>query len=86
MKAKMTFEQAMKRLEEIAQSLEGGDIPIEDSIKMYEEGIKLIEFCENKLNEAEKKIQKLSRSAEGELQLTSLEGESIEDKDSNDDE
>ncbi len=73
MKEKKTFEQAMKRLEEIARSLETGDISLEDSIKTYEEGIKLIEFCQTKLNEAEKKVQKLGRNAEGSLEVTDME-------------
>ncbi|MEJ2634190.1 MAG: exodeoxyribonuclease VII small subunit [Calditrichia bacterium] len=73
MKEKKTFEQAMKRLEEIARSLETGDISLEDSIKTYEEGIKLIEFCQAKLNEAEKKVQKLGRNAEGSLEVTDME-------------
>ncbi len=60
-----TFEKALGRLEEIARQLESGDIPLEDSLKMYEEGMKLIEFCNQKLNEAEKKVQKLSRNPEG---------------------
>jgi len=62
-----TFEKALGRLEEIARQLESGDIPLEDSLKMYEEGMKLIEFCNQKLNEAEKKVQKLSRNPEGDL-------------------
>lgn len=73
MKEKKTFEQAMNRLEEIARSLETGDISLEDSIKTYEEGIKLIEFCQTKLNEAEKKVQKLGRNAEGSLEVTDME-------------
>ncbi len=72
MKKNMTFEQAMTRLEEIAQTLETGDIAIEDSIKFYEEGIRLIRFCEGKLNEAQKKVRKLSRSAEGDFETQPL--------------
>lgn len=72
MKNQMTFEQAMKRLEEIAATLETGDIPLEDSIKIYEEGIQLIEFCEKKLDEAEKKIQKLSRTPDGGFETSPL--------------
>ncbi len=77
MKKTQSFEQAMKRLEEISQSLESGDIPLEDSIKLYEEGIKLIEFCQGKLGEAEKKVQKLGRNTEGELGKTPLDDSSI---------
>jgi len=63
----MTFEKALSRLEEIARQLESGDIPLEESLKMYEEGMKLIEFCNEKLNEAEKKVQKLTRNQDGEF-------------------
>lgn len=72
MKNQITFEQAMKRLEEIAATLETGDIPLEDSIKIYEEGIQLIEFCEKKLGEAEKKIQKLNRTPGGDFETKPL--------------
>ena len=70
MKKSQTFEQAMNRLEEISQALESGDIPLEESINLYDEGIKLIEFCQSKLNEAEKKIQKLSRNTEGDIEIS----------------
>lgn len=72
MKKTQTFEQAMKRLEEISRTLESGDIPLEDSIKLYEEGIKLLDFCQGKLSEAEKKIQKLTRTTGGEFEISDL--------------
>lgn len=72
MKKGQSFEQAMNRLEEISQSLESGDIPLEESIKLYEEGIKLVEFCQGKLTEAEKKVKKLTRTEEGKFETTPL--------------
>jgi exodeoxyribonuclease VII small subunit len=72
MKKGQSFEQAMNRLEEISQSLESGDIPLEESIKLYEEGIKLVEFCQSKLTEAEKKVKKLIRTGEGKFETTPL--------------
>jgi exodeoxyribonuclease VII small subunit len=66
---KQTFEQALKRLEEITLNLEGGDTPLDESLKMYEEGMKLIEFCNSKLNEAQKKIQKLSKISNKDFDL-----------------
>jgi exodeoxyribonuclease VII small subunit len=72
MKKGQSFEQAMNRLEEISQSLESGDIPLEESIKLYEEGIKLVEFCQGKLTEAEKKVQKLTRTEGGKFETTPL--------------
>jgi len=71
-KKELTFEQALKRLEEIAQSLESGEASLEESLEMYEEGMKLIEFCHRKLGEAEKRVQKLTRNAEGQFNLEPL--------------
>ena len=53
---KMTYEQAEKRLEEIVSILEEGSIPLEESMKLYEEGIKLSEFCMQQLKNAKQKI------------------------------
>lgn len=72
MAQKQTFEQALKRLEEITNNLEGGDTPLDESLKMYEEGMKLIEFCSSKLNEAQKKIQQLSKTVNKGFTLDSL--------------
>ncbi len=57
--SKMTFESAMRRLEEIVNELERGDLTLEESLKIYEEGIKLNQFCSAKLDETEKKIKEL---------------------------
>jgi exodeoxyribonuclease VII small subunit len=72
MAQKQTFEQALKRLEEITHNLEGGDTPLDESLKMYEEGMKLIEFCSSKLNQAQKKIQQLSKTVNKEFTLDSF--------------
>lgn len=72
MKKKMSFESAMARLEEIAVLLERGEISLEESIKIYEEGTRLLEFCENKLDEAEKKIQILIRKPDGQFETKDL--------------
>ncbi len=72
MKKEITFEQALIRLEEIAQALESGDVPLEESLKMFEEGMKLIEFCNSKLNEAQKKVQKLTRTESGDFTIEPL--------------
>ncbi len=57
---KMTYEQATKRLEEIVEKLESGEMPLEESLKLYEEGVKLADFCTKKLNEAKQKILDLN--------------------------
>ena len=58
-KKEKNFESALKRLEEISDLLENEDTPLEDSIKLFEEGIELKEFCEDKLKSAKLKIDKI---------------------------
>ena len=64
-----TFEAALKQLEEIVQRLERGELPLEESLKLYEEGIRLSRLCHAKLEEAEGKIELLMKDAKGELVL-----------------
>ena len=61
------FEQALKRLEEIVETLEKGDLALEKSLQLFEEGIKISRFCGTKLDEAERKVEILLESAGGEL-------------------
>lgn len=61
----VSFEQAMTRLEEIVRALESGSATLDDSLKLYEEGIALVRACGTKLDEAEKKIKLLNVSADG---------------------
>ena len=58
-KKENNFESALKRLEEISDLLENEDTPLDDSIKLFEEGIELKEFCEEKLKSAKLKIDKI---------------------------
>jgi exodeoxyribonuclease VII small subunit len=58
-----SFEEALERLEELVEELEGGNIPLEKSLQAFEEGQVLIKFCEKKLNAAEKMLAKLSQDA-----------------------
>ena len=58
-KNEKTFEDALQRLEEIAQLLENEETPLEESIKYFEEGIELKDFCEEKLKSAKFKINKI---------------------------
>ena len=59
------FEKAMERLEKLVGELEVGNIPLEDALKKYEEGVKLSRICQQKLDQAEKKIEILTRTLEG---------------------
>jgi exodeoxyribonuclease VII small subunit len=70
---KHTFEEALERLETIAKRLENGDVTLDDSLKIFEEGMKLIDFCNSRLNDAQKKIEKLTKSAEGSFQTEEFE-------------
>ena len=63
--ANMAFEQALKELEEIVAKLEGGEVGLEDSIKLYERGEKLKGRCEKLLKEAEARIEKITLGADG---------------------
>ena len=64
MAQKMTFETAITRLEEIVNSLESGDQPLEQSLKLFEEGSSLASLCYQKLASAEQKITELSKLEE----------------------
>ncbi|MBQ0108860.1 MAG: exodeoxyribonuclease VII small subunit [Clostridiales bacterium] len=55
----MTFEQALARLEQIVKALEGGNVPLEDLIKLFDEGTALVKFCTEKLDAAEDKVRVL---------------------------
>ncbi len=62
-----SFENALKQLEEVVQRLEKGELPLEESLKLYEEGIRLSRLCHAKLEEAEGKIELLMKDARGEI-------------------
>ena len=67
---KNTLEHSLKRLEEIVNSLESGDVPLDDAVELYEEGIRISKECAEKLKSAELKIKKLSKGVEEQLQLS----------------
>lgn len=73
---KMNFESSLKRLEEIVKSLEKGDAALDESLKLFEEGTALIASCGKMLDEAEQKVVKLRKGADGEpLELEFDDGE-----------
>lgn len=61
-----SFEEALQQLEQIVQKLEKGELALEESLKLYEEGIRLSRLCHGKLEEAEGKIEMLMKDARGE--------------------
>ncbi len=65
----MKFEEAYSRLEEILEKMNSGKASLDDSLKLYEEADKLIVTCQKKLSEAEKKIEMMIKSRNGEVVL-----------------
>ncbi len=65
----LSFEAALSQLEQIVQRLEKGESTLEESLRLYEEGIKLSRFCHAKLEEAQGKIEMLVKDGKGELLL-----------------
>lgn len=63
--ANLTFEKAMKKLEQIVRELESGDQPLEKAIKKFEEGVQLSKFCSEKLDETEHKVTLLLKDQTG---------------------
>ena len=63
------FEEALKKLESIVETMESEDLPLETLLARYEEGTKLAQICQAKLAEADLKIQQLEKNAAGELTL-----------------
>lgn len=62
---KMTFETAMKRLEEIVRAMEQGDVALEESLNLFQEGTELVRTCSDMLENAQMQIQKVVKSADG---------------------
>ena len=62
-----SFEAALQRLESIVQRLEKGELPLEESLVLYEEGVRLARLCHGKLEEAEGKIELLLKDSRGDL-------------------
>ncbi len=69
---KLSFEEALRELEIIVRSLETGEAALENSISAYERGVALKTHCENKLREAQAKIEKISVSADGSISTQPL--------------
>src|SRR5258708_25852905 len=79
----LTFESAIQRLEKIVADMEEAELPLEDVLKKYEEGTGLVRFCSQKLDEAEKKVEILTKKTDGSVTLEPFEaepGESAEEE------
>lgn len=73
------FEDAMKKLEGIVERMEKGDMPLNESLKLFEEGVKLTHFCSQELQKAEKKVELLTKNIEGKLVAVPFEEETEEE-------
>ena len=80
MSKEMKFETALGKLEEIVKKLEGGDLSLDDSLKMFEEGVKLSRLCGGKLDAAERRIEILMKNNEGKLEALPFDTENNDPK------
>ena len=70
----MSFEDAMRELEKVVSDLERGDVPLEQSIALYERGAQLKQRCQTKLKEAEEKVALITQDGDGNLGLKPVDG------------
>ncbi len=70
--SKLTFEEALVKLEEIVRELEAGKIKLDDAVDAYEKATSLKKFCEQKLNDAQLKIEKINISTSGQISTEPL--------------
>lgn len=73
--AEIKFEEALTKLEKIVDGLESGELPLEEAIAKYEEGMKLSKICSQKLEEAREKIEILVKSDKGKAKTLPFPGE-----------
>jgi len=71
--AEMKFEDALKKLEKIIEDLEKGDLSLDDALKKYQDGVGLSRLCAQRLENAKKKIDLLTKNKKGEFELKPLE-------------
>ena len=69
---KKKFEEALEELEKVVEQLESGELSLEGSLAAFEEGVRLVKYCNQKLTEVERKIELLVKDKEGKLQLKPL--------------
>ncbi len=74
---KQTFESSLKELERIVRRLEEGELPLEDSLKLFEDGVKLSRECQERLNQAERRIEILLKDENGNPNLEIIKAEDL---------
>jgi exodeoxyribonuclease VII small subunit len=75
---KKSFEDALEKLEKIVQKLEQGDLSLDESLELFQEGVMLAQFCTEKLNQAEEKVLKLIKTEQGKFKTEPLDREDEE--------
>jgi exodeoxyribonuclease VII small subunit len=81
-----SFETSLEALEEIVRQLEQGDLSLERSLELFEKGIRLSRECQERLNQAERRIEILTRDSQGRLAIADFPDQSVRDQDEADDE
>jgi exodeoxyribonuclease VII small subunit len=71
----LSFEEGIKRLEDIVEQMEGGELPLESLMEKFEEGTRLAKVCQDQLAKAEVRIQQIEKNTAGEMKLKPFEAE-----------
>ena len=79
--ANKKFEAALEDLELVVEQLETGELSLEDSLEAFEKGVGLVKYCNQKLDEVEKKVEVLVKDKDGKLQLKTFEERTEEGED-----
>lgn len=77
---KQTFESSLQELEKIVRNLENGDLALEESLKLFEDGVKLSRECQERLNRAERRIEILMKDEQGNPALQAIEPEDLREE------
>lgn len=78
-KKKPSYEEALSRIEEIVDSLETGNVTLDESIRLYKEGMELSAFCKEKLDGYEKEVMMLKQKADGSIEEVVFDGKEEEE-------
>ncbi len=78
---KKSFESSLKELEKIVEQLEAGDLPLERSLELFEQGVKLSRDCQKRLDEAERKVELLLKDTDGAFSRVDLEKANEDEED-----
>ena len=77
--AEIKFEEALKKLEKIVEDLEEGELSLGEALKKYQEGIQLSRLCSQRLEDAKKKVEQLTKNKKGEFELKPFDENKIEE-------